>query len=1158
MLKNINNKICYSASDLADFTECQHKITLKRANLDKTDSIPLAEDAQLKLLQKKGAIHEQEYLNDLEKKYIVEKISNSGSYEDRHQETLCRMRDLLQPYAIYQGVLMDDTFVGITDFLVAEGPYWDEYSAIKSHYEYQVVDTKLARHTKTRHLIQICLYSDLLSAINNHGEPEYAHIILGNGIKESYYLPEYTYYYASLRKRFEAFIKNPTKTSPEKCSHCGTCDFQIHCAAEWEKQDHLNRVANIRAKDIKTLKAAGTTTLAELAKQGDPSKNSILGLNNQESLWRQATLQLKKQNENIDTVELKPLKHSEQLGFCRLPLPNPGDIYFDMEGDPLEEGGLEYLFGAGYLDDEGQFQFKAFWGCDRSAHEQKIHQIEERQAFEAFIDWVMQRIKDYPNLHIYHYADYERRALRKLMSTHGTRENEVDTLLREQRLVDLYAIVRHAIYTSEPKYSIKNLETFYMKGQRQADVKNAGASIIYFEQWKETGDQDLLKEIEKYNKDDCESTWRLQQWLLDLKPIEIPPYQAAIAPVVQDETEPQQEKTEAQYFKEHVEKTLISTLPTDPFAWKAIDHKKQLLYHLLDFYWREKKPYFWKRYDRQSKTEQDWLDDLECIAGLEFVRQEKDSKPKSKSHFIFYRFPNQEYRLQIGDDCEDTETLKAIGKVVSIHQDSTGNEICLRVGPKAMSDWQNQPPSRLSINACGNVNTAILQDALLRYIQQEVATPPNNPYQAISDYLCRLPPRLKGGQSLKNYTTSLEISSLETAIKATCSLDNSYLFIQGPPGTGKTYTGSHIILELLKQNKRVGVCANSHKAVINLLKAVERVAAEQGFEFKGAKKTTGKETEHHGKLIVNINNDDIYHADYRLVGGTAWVFANPKADQLFDYLFVDEAGQVCLANLIAMATSAKNLVLFGDQMQLGQPIQGTHPGESGLSALDFLLQGKATVPNDKGFFLATSWRMHPDICSFISDIAYENRLQAHPDNAKQRLFLSTPIPVGLKESGICFLPVEHEGCSQSSEIEASKIADIVAYLLQQSFQDRHGENRLLTTENILIVAPYNAQVQTLHNRLPKQFQERIGTVDKFQGWEAEVVIISMATSSQDYLPRNMEFLFNKQRLNVAISRARTLAILVANPKLTEIKCSTPQQMALVNTLCRLAYFCDGY
>jgi len=274
-----------------------------------------------------------------------------------------------------------------------------------------------------------------------------------------------------------------------------------------------------------------------------------------------------------------------------------------------------------------------------------------------------------------------------------------------------------------------------------------------------------------------------------------------------------------------------------------------------------------------------------------------------------------------------------------------------------------------------------------------------------------------------------------------------------------------------------------------------------------------------------------------------------------DYLFIDEAGQVSLANVVAMGTCARNIVLVGDQMQLSQPIQGTHPGDSGRSALEFVLRDKATVPPERGIFLGITRRMHPDVCKFISDAVYEGRLEAEPGNATQRLVLVPGVDCALRTTGVSWVPVAHEDCSQKSTAEAERIGQIYRSLLEQRWTNRDGVTRVIGGADILVVTPYNMQVNLLRSVLPAG--ARVGTVDKFQGQEAAAVLVSMTTSTAEDVSRGLEFLYSRNRLNVAISRARCLAVVVASPKLLEARCNTIEQMKLVNTLCFVRACAEG-
>ena len=502
-----------------------------------------------------------------------------------------------------------------------------------------------------------------------------------------------------------------------------------------------------------------------------------------------------------------------------------------------------------------------------------------------------------------------------------------------------------------------------------------------------------------------------------------------------------------------------------------------------------------------------------------------------------YRFEPQDFKLRSGEQCVRVDTLESMGKV-GIDEDA------LRVQVKRGAR-REAPPERMSIGPGKPIGSEPLEEALFRFAASVSAGSAR--YGALEAFLRKDPLRI--GQRAAGTPVVADASDLDQVVEAVAGLKESTLFIQGPPGAGKTYTGSHVIVALLKRGKRVGVSSNSHKAINNLLAKVEEVAKEERVSFRGAKKVNGNEdTCLNGTFIEDVeSNEDVAAGDFQLVAGTAWLFSRPEFDQTLDYLFVDEAGQVAVANLIAMGTSARNLVLLGDQMQLGQPVQGVHPGRSGDSSLEYLLDGIATISPDRGVFLDRTWRMHPDVCRFISEAVYDGRLLPEDSMANQRLVLGRVVHPALRPTGVRFVPVEHDGCTQRSDEEAARVAELYRSLLGQRYVDRHGEEHAMGAANVLVVAPYNAQVNRLKQALPAG--ARVGTVDKFQGQEAEAVIVSMTTSSGDDLPRNMAFLFSKNRLNVAISRARCLALVVASPKLAEVRCSTPEQMALVNTLC---------
>ncbi len=1111
-MRIIDNNMLFSATDLCNFLECEHLTALDKINLvTPLSQTPDGDDAQL--FQDKGFEHEQSYLQKLVDSGVnLSDLSEvRGSPQIKAAATLEAMKS--GPDIIFQGTLFRNNLYGHPDFLRRV-----KVPSNLGPFSYEVMDTKLARSPKTYFIIQLCFYSDLLTDLQGF-RPRMMHVILGDKTELNFQLDQFSQYYQTLKERFLERISHDADTYPESNEHCSLCRWRGLCEEKWLQDDHLNQVANITKIQIKKLWSAGIRTLAQLAKHDDSAKIQKLAADTFVKLCHQASLQLNKRNTGSNEREILPLDPDGLRGFYRLPKPDPGDLFFDMEGDPLELNGLEYLFGVYYRDgDEPKFQ--KFWAHNRD---------EERKAFEAFMDFVAQRLKKYPSAHIYHYASYEESALKRLMCLHGVRESQVDDLLRQRKLVDLYKVVRESIRVSEPRYSIKNLETFYAE-KRDGDVKNAMSSIVFYEKWLQSKDRKFLDDIAEYNHEDCRSTYLLREWLLNFRPPEL---------AWMNEAQPWNDKKTRQKSDRQVQlEAKLESYRLALLGDHRIDPKdrsfRELVFYLLDFHRRCEKPAWWSVFSRMEMTDEDLIDDPECIGAMRLAPGRKLIDPSAGG--AVYQYPEQEFKLGDGDKCVHASNFKEEFKIVSIDE----NERLVQVEFKSAG----APPAKMSVSTGTPINTMSLTKAVFKFADSVING--DRRYAALEAILERATPAIRG-QAAGKPIVNPEKPELNQIIEAVAGLSNSYLFIQGPPGAGKTYTGSHIIAELMRRGYRVGVSSNSHKAINNLLKHVESRAEEIGLQFHGLKKSTdNRNTWFKGKFIEDVtNNRDIYESRANLVAGTAWLFSG--MDQDLDFLFVDEAGQVSLANLVAMGVSAKNIVLLGDQMQLGQPIQGVHPGRSGESTLEYLLDGDATIRPDRGVFLDTTWRMCPDVCRFISDAVYDSRLKPEPHNGRQRLILNTGTHESLRPSGVSFLPIVHDGCSQKSQEEADLIKEIIASLVKQSFRDRRGNEHLVSLENIMIVAPYNMQVNLLKRVLPKG--ARVGTVDKFQGQESEVVIVSMTTSSGEYLPRRIEFLYSKNRLNVAISRARILAILVVNPLLLSIRCNTIDQIQLVNTLC---------
>jgi uncharacterized protein len=677
-------------------------------------------------------------------------------------------------------------------------------------------------------------------------------------------------------------------------------------------------------------------------------------------------------------------------------------------------------------------------------------------------------------MHVYHYAPYERTALRRLMGEHGTREQEMDELLRNEVLVDLYRVVRQALRLSLPGYSIKDVEEIY-GFERRAEVGGGGGAAVAFEAWLETGEPAILDEIRAYNEDDCRSLHELHRWLLGLRPAGLPWRPPP------EEREPKEEAVERFEERARLVARLLDGAEEGEPRW--------LLAHLLEYHRREEKPAWWEYFHHLSLDEEELIEDGDTIGGLELAGE---PVPDKQSLVYTFSFPPQEHK--IGGECVDPAT----GKGYSVEVDDEHGTVTLRRARRRADE-----PLPRGLIPSAPIGDYAQRDAIRRFAEE------SSRYPALRDVLERRPPRD----------------------------DRSYLFVQGPPGSGKTYTGARMAVDAMRRGERVGVTALSHKAIHKFLEEVEKV----GYAFRGRKKGgDDEETQFAGRFIDNgKHNDDLLDPELQLIAGTSWLFADEKLDQHVDTLFVDEGGQVSLADALAVGTAARNLVLLGDPNQLAQVSQGSHPPGANASVLGHLLGDAETVRPGMGRFLERTWRLRPEVCAFISETFYEGRLDPAPSA------LEREVEAG---NGIRVLPVEHAGHRQASPEEAGAIRDEIARLVGGGYRDEDGPRTLRETD-VIVVAPYNAQVRCLREHLPETV--RVGTVDKFQGQEAPVVFYSMASSSGEDVPRGLDFLFSRNRLNVAISRAKCLAYLVASPRLLDVNCRTVEQMRLANALCRL-------
>ena len=1118
-----NNILIFSPSDLMTFQESPFASYMERWRLiDPTvESYMDSEDPILGALAQKGFDHENKFSEKLKKEGRSIIVIERDDYQKMRRNTHEAMKSGVD--VIVQAYLSSSDFSGFSDYMIRRSG-----SSKLGDYHYEIWDAKLARKIKPHFAIQLCAYSEMIEDIQGY-RPHSASIVLGSGSVEEINLHNYAAYYTNLKRQFLAFHEKwSLDKKPDPALSLSFGRWTNYAGEILSDKRHLSLVANITRTQIKRLEKNGIKSIDALA---DAKVASIPKMNKNifNRLREQALLQV--QSEAQDIPKYKLIADHDKLGLSLLPPHSNSDLFFDIEGFPLFDDGLEYLWGITYFDQSGKRGFKDYWAHDRD---------EEKLAFTSFIDWVFERWTNDKEMHIYHYGAYEINALRRLMGRFGVKEYEVDTLLRNEVFVDLYKIIRQGLLVGEPSYSIKNIEHLYRE-KRDTEIASGGESVVVYEEWranpdgKTWKDSKTLNAIRMYNIDDCNSTQELTEWLRErqqdagIKYSE-DSYEEEVL-VAEDVTE--KSKLRDQILNSsHDQKTSEMELLYRNLAW------------FLEFHRRENKPTWWRMFDRQGLTEIDLYDDMDCLVGLSRTEKKPYLPTERSRNFVYeYEFdPNQPVKgfhksyYVLGED-----NIKVTA--VSLNID------------KGLIELQSgsEPEANISLIPDQYVRPDPIPEAIEDVIQKIMES--NFSSSALVDFLLRKQPSFSSGPKDKLISKNLSEDDLISEItKTVFDLNNSYLCIQGPPGAGKTYIAKCVIGDLLKSGKRIGISSNSHKAITNLLGGVAGYVKDNGIEANLIKVGGDRDDIIFSKpnvffrkdiksCLSEINNTSL------CVGGTAWLFCNTlftseNETEPLDYLFIDEAGQVPVANLVGMSRATKNIILIGDQMQLGQPSQGSHPDNSGESILEYLLEDKSTIPNHLGIFLPITYRLHPEICSLLSDQVYDGRLYSAPITASHCIDIDEKkFP---KKGGVVFVPVEHEGNSQGSEEEAEEIAKIANKLIGATYwkSDDDGAKLHIGWQDMLFVAPYNYQVNLLKAVLPSD--ALIGSVDKFQGQEAPIVFVSMCTSDPSESPRGLDFIFSKNRLNVAISRGQSLAIIVGSPKLGSTPVGNLRQMGLVN------------
>ena len=1192
-----NAPLIFSASDLVTASECQYKtLRILDEKLGRTQKPSFAKDEMMERAADLGDAFEHKILDEYEAKFGVwNKYTGTGvkvvergkgpltwaGLEAKREETLEALR--IGADVVFQATFFDGSLVGFADFLVRQ----DDGS-------YAVHDTKLARHAKVSALLQLAAYGDQLV---QYGIPlaPVTNLVLGNRKESPHPMADLLPVFRERRDNFLAFAAahraQPQRVEwlQEGVSYCGRCDY---CAEQVRETSDLLLVNGMTGSQRRKLMAEGITTIDALAAMPEGKATGPLA-----RLRDQARMQLGLEP-GVETVIAGTGPDAHEVSYkvlatvSTLPAPSPGDIFFDFEGDPLWQGpvtekwGIEYLFGSIEAPVPGAptgmpETFVPFWAHSRA---------QEREAFLKFVAYVEARRAHHQDMHVYHYAPYEKSALRNLAILHGDKaaEDTVDDWLRSGLLVDLLDTVRQSVRISESSYSIKKLEPFYMPSGRVGDVTNAGASVVAYADYCKARDAGLagdaaqaaeaeviLASISAYNEYDCLSTLRLRDWLLEIKAAKVVDSWTEGSGKLPnpDDSAPKPSSWEPSAGELKLD-AYIAGLQLQDTSHKLTDDENAIamVSAAASYHRREDKQFWWGHFDRLEKGPESWAEErnMLIVQEVEVLEDWAKATPRARTEARTLKIngtatEGSDFRAGtswfgmiaaplpdgLGGD-SDMPPLRDGLFNITVEEDvsdpATPELTTLIVKDKSSLKVPayNQLPMALTPNQ--PIATKSIREALATLAETVGSNLPHLPKHPGIEILRKAKPRLAGGGTLPSAVVHGDGHSVQehdyigAITEAVQKLDHSYLAVQGPPGTGKTHVGSHVIANLVKLGWKIGVVGQSHAVVENMLRAAIGKAGVDPSRV-GKKLAAPHEVpwaiqddKHFGKLLDSTEG--------ALIGGTAWTMtgANVPAGSL-DLLVIDEAGQYSLANTLAVAQSTQRLLLLGDPQQLPQVTQGTHPAPVDESALGWLSAGHATLPEDLGYFLADSWRMHPALCARVSRLSYEGRLKSAPAAEERHLDGRAP---GVETVFVSQEPGSARDNKQSSPEEAAEAVRQVKAHVGLLWTPGAGEiPRPLGQEDLLVVAAYNAQVHLVRSVLDAAGLSgvRVGTVDKFQGQEAPVVLVTMACADPTGAPRGMEFLLNRNRINVAVSRGQWRAVIIRSPQLTNFMPGKPSGMA---------------
>lgn len=1194
-----------SASDLTAASNCEFAF-LRRVDhtLGRNIDVPKNDDEMMQRTARLGDLHEERVLAEYEARYgtSTETSGRTGVMRIARAQNLdAAALRIAQEHTLTALASKADIVFQATFYDPAQRPAQGEDPAIgfvgyadflqlMPDGSYQVQDSKLARRAKVTALMQLAAYAEQLERLEVSVWGE-AVLILGDAVRSAHQLHEIAPVFRARRERLHELLLARARARGDDGQRqsapaiawgapgivaCGRCEV---CEPEVISHRDPLLIAGIQTRARNALIAAGITTIDQVADNGQRIRTGELSVTgvSQDVL---ANLALQAQQQLAAEPGKPPpyVVHNPQA-LAALPAPNAGDLFFDFEGDPLyREGdsvedsrwGIDYLFG---MVDVAE-QFTPIW-----AHELEA----ERAALLQFLELVQQRRAEFAGMKIYHYASYERTHLLSIAARHGVGEQQVDQLLRENVLVDLYPIVRSALRVGSRSYSIKKLEPLYMGDElRNEDgVTNAAQSVTEYAVARELTHSDdpqlrasgkaKLEAIADYNRYDCVSTLRLRDWLRELATAH------GIEPAMPVPSS-RETDTEIVLSPTATKLTELGKNIADDVTAKAA----AIAASAIDYHEREQKSFWWAHYDRLVAPLEDWADTRGVV-----VIDHQHSFVETDWVEPTGRARNFKRRLFIRGTVAPGSNLKPDTDVYLVYE----NPVPFDFVPSSSGARAARQATIIEVHVDGIVVEESRKPDTPAWQALPAAITPGPPPRAgaqkgaIEEWGEHIAEELKAGKTIRDpafdvllkntpqlsnqmalvsvnspealsHGGSDEARTIGAVIASLLALQNSTIGVQGPPGTGKTYLAARVIRKLVEEHHwHIGVVAQSHAVVENVLEGV--VAAGLNPEQVGKVAQQGSQPEDlvgAGFTWVKSNGHQQFTTGHRsagrgcVIGGTAWDFSNAErfGRKSLDLIVIDEAGQFSLAPTIAVSVAARNLLLLGDPQQLPQVSQGTHPEPVDTSALGWLIGEHETLPAEMGYFLAETRRMRPELAEIVSELSYDGRLHAHPSTLKRNIRDAGP-------PGLLWHPVDHHGNSTSSVEEADAVVHIVQKTLSGHLTEHPDPERQLTQSDVIVIAPYNAHVEAITQALHTAGLNRIrvGTVDKFQGQEAAVAIVSLAASSPEDAPRGLEFLLLRNRLNVAISRGQWCAHLVSSPALSSALPHTVEGLTSLSSYLRL-------